>query len=458
MSTKSLLIRSATMVLSDRCVIGDLRVDDGKISGIYPGGDAPFSELDEVVIDAEGLHLLPGIIDPHVHFRDPGQPHKETLVSGSIAGATGGVTSFLDMPNNAPSIITMDLMNQKIATAKKSCITNFGFFMGATNDNVEELQKAVGTPQNPKSVDGVCGIKIFMASSTGDLLVYKEEPLRNIFANTGGLIAVHAEDELTLRNRWDDFKHRDDVAAHVEWRNDETALIATKRAVNLAEEYNHRLHVLHLTSALEANWLTGKTGKLVTTETLPQQLTFDQDDLEKIGTRLKMNPPLRYSEDRETLWKKLHDGTIQCIVTDHAPHTIESKNLSWSDAPSGMPGVETSLPVMLTHASEGKCTISDVVRWMSTNPAECYNIQNKGRLEIGYDADLVLVDMNNSHPVKDSNCWTKVGWNPFAGKELVGWPQVTIVSGKPVFERTRGDFDKGKILGNPAAVGSPLIM
>ena len=446
------------MVLPNKSVVGDLRVEGGKITGIFPGGGAPILDEEEVIINAEGLHLLPGIVDSHVHFRDPGQPNKETLATGSIAGATGGVTSFLDMPNNNPSITKVDLMHQKISTAKKSCITNFGFFMGATNNNISELQKAVGTPENPKPIDGICGIKVFMASSTGDLLVHEEESLRSIFANTGGLIAVHAEDEITLRNRWDDYKHRRDVAAHVEWRDDETALIATKRAVNLAEEYSHRLHVLHLTSALEANWLTGKTGELVTTETLPQQLTFDQDDIDKLGARLKMNPPLRYSEDRETLWEKLHDGTIQCVVTDHAPHTLASKESSWFDAPAGMPGIETSLPVMLTHASEGRCTIEDVVRWMCTNPAECYNINKKGKLEIGFDADLVLVDMHTPHQVKDSNCWTKVGWSPFVGKELVGWPQITIVSGIPIFERPVGKKHKGLILANAEIVGDPLIM
>ena len=457
MKSNSLLIKSATMVLPNKSVVGDLRVENGKITGIFPGGDAPLLVEDEVVINAEGLHLLPGIIDSHVHFRDPGQPNKETLVTGSVAGAAGGVTSFLDMPNNTPSIIEFDLMNQKILKAKESCITNFGFFMGATNDNLSELQKAVGTAENPKSIDGICGIKVFMASSTGDLLVYEEEPLRDIFSKTGGLIAVHAEDEITLRNRWNDYKHRRDISAHVEWRDDETALIATKRAVKLAEEYNHRLHVLHLTSALEANWLTGKTGKLITTETLPQQLTFDQDDLEKLGSRLKMNPPLRYTEDKDKLWEKLHDGTIQCVVTDHAPHTLQSKESSWFDSPSGMPGIETSLPVMLTHASEGKCTIEDVVRWMSTNPAECYNIHNKGKLETGYDADLVLVDMNNSQEVKDSDCWTKVGWSPFVGMNLVGWPQITIVSGVPIFERNKTN-QKGLILANPSDVGKALIM
>ena len=457
MKRNSLLIKSATMVLPNKSLKGDLRIENGKITEINPGGDTTLLHEDEVVIDAEGLHLLPGIVDSHVHFRDPGQPNKETLVTGSIAGATGGVTSFLDMPNNAPSIIELDLMNQKIAKAKKSCITNFGFFMGATNNNIDELQKAVGTPENPKSIDGICGIKVFMASSTGDLLVHEEEPLRDIFSKTGGLIAVHAEDEATLRNRWADYKHRRDIAAHAEWRDDETALIATKRAVNLAEEYNHRLHVLHLTSALEANWLTGKTGNLVTTETLPQQLTFDQDDLERLGSRLKMNPPLRFSEDKEKLWEKLHDGTIQCVVTDHAPHTLESKRKSWFDAPSGMPGIETSLPVMLTHARDGKCTIEDVVRWMSTNPAECYNMLNKGKIEIGYDADLVLVDMDNQRQVNDSDCWTKVGWSPFDGMNLVGWPQITIVSGIPIFERNNTNH-KGSILASPSKVGNPIIM
>jgi dihydroorotase len=222
-----------------------------------------------------------------------------------------------------------------------------------------------------------------------------------------------------------------------------------------------------LTSGLEADWLEGKTtlpsqagadGAIITTETLPQHLTFDEDDVTREGTRLKMNPPIRYKKDRELLWNHMINGTIQCIATDHAPHTLEAKALGFPKAPSGMPGVDTSLAVMLTHAKDGKCSIEDVVRWMSTNVADCYNMTGKGLLQEGNDGDIVLVDMMNEAVVEDKNAWSRVGWSPFRGHALVGWAQVTVVAGIPVFERTTATGQKGKILVEPGEVGEPIIM
>ena len=449
------LIRDATIICNEGTFIGDVKIVNGEISKIASGGDLTFESTDEI-IEAEGLHLLPGIIDPQVHFRDPGQPEKETLGSGSAAAVSGGVTSFLDMPNNNPSITSWNLMKKKLETASNLCINNYGFFIGATPDNLLHLQEIVGTPENPKYIPGICGTKIFMGSSTGDLLVHQKNHLENIFKNTGGLIAVHAESENRLNQRWPEFEHRTDIAAHAEWRDSETALEATKLAVELAQQYNHRLHVLHLTSGLEADWLVGKTGDKITTETLPQHLTFTDDDVEKHGTRLQMNPPIRYSEDRDILWNRLKDGTIQCIATDHAPHTLSSKNLGWPKASSGMPGVETSLPVMLTHAMNGMCSVEDVVKWMSTNVAKCYGMKKKGEIKIGNDADLVLVNLFEELEVKDKNMWTKVGWSPFAGRTLVGWPQLTFIQGKPVFKREIKKNIKGQILVNPGQTGTRL--
>ena len=371
------------------------------------------------------------------------------------------------MPNNKPSITNMEGMRSKLKTASEKCINNYGFFIGATPDNVSDLQEAVGTAEEPLSVPGICGIKIFMGSSTGTLLVNEREALETIFNGTSGLIAVHAEDEKRLIARLEDIKGRTDMAAHAEWRDDVTALLATQLAVELAQASGHRLHVLHLTSGIEADWLEGITvlpstaddqGAIITTETLPQHLTFDETDVEREGTRLKMNPPIRYAKDRDTLWKQLKKGTIQCIATDHAPHTLEAKALGFPDAPSGMPGVETSLAVMLTHAKNGTCSIEEVVTWMSTNVADCFNMIGKGRLEEGMDGDVVLVDMNNGHEVKDEHAWSRVGWNPFHGRHLVGWAQVTVVAGVPVFERTPETGPKGKILVEPGSVGQPILM
>ena len=462
--TGNILITGATMVLPNGTVTGDLRITDGVISEISTDANLEPRD-DELLLDATGLHLLPGMIDPQVHFRDPGQPEKEDLYTGSRAAASGGVTSFLDMPNNVPSQTTLQSMYDKLKVADNRCVTNYGFFIGATETNVEELKKTVGTPDAPISIPGICGIKIFMGSSTGDLLVNESSALKTIFDNTAGLIAVHAEDEDRMNERKKGIEGRTDMAAHAEWRDDETALIATKRAVNYARDSCHRLHILHLTSGIEADWLNevtslhGIEGKAhITTETLPQHLTLDERDVEVHGTRLKMNPPIRYQKDKETLWKRLQDGTINCIATDHAPHTLEDKAKGFPSAPSGMPGVETSLSVMLTHAAKGECTIEQVVQWMSSNVAECYQMVGKGRLEEGYDGDIVLVDMKKEQLVEDKNTWSNVGWNPFAGHTLVGWPVVTVVAGTPVFERNDETGPKGKCLVEPGQVGKPLVM
>ncbi len=460
----NILITGAKMVLPTTTIIGDLRITEGVISEISTNSNLEPRD-GELVHDAKGLYLLPGVIDPQVHFRDPGQPEKEDLCSGSRAAASGGVTSFLDMPNNVPSQTTLQSMYEKLETASNRCITNYGFFIGATESNVEELQKAVGTPDSPIAIPGICGIKIFMGSSTGDLLVNESNALKTIFDNTAGLIAVHAEDETRMIEREKMIQGRTDMAAHAEWRDEETALIATKRAVSYAQDSNHRLHILHLTSGIEADWLDGVTalhgedGKAhITTEVLPQHLTFDERDVEEIGTRLKMNPPIRYQKDKDTLWKRLHDGTVNCIATDHAPHTLDSKAKGFPIAPSGMPGVETSLPVMLTHAANGECTIEQVVQWMSSNVAECYGMIGKGKLEKGYDGDIVLVDLNKEQVVEDKNVWSTVGWNPFVGKSLVGWPTLTVVAGTPVFERNDETGPKGRCTVEPGKAGKPLVM
>ena len=452
---QSLLILNAEMVFGGKVTPGDLRATSGVIEAIAPGGGLAARE-GEVVIDGEGLHLLPGAIDPQVHFREPGQPDKEDIGSGSMAAAAGGITAFLDMPNNVPSATSMEAMRAKLGSAAANAVTHHRFFIGATPDNLEELQAAVGTADEPSPREGVCGIKVFMGSSTGDLLVDEQPALERIFSQTAGVIAVHAEDEGRLNERRPDYEGRGDVAAHAEWRDSETALIATQRASNLASDHNHRLHILHLTSAMEADWLAGNKSGLVTTEVCPQHLTFDQDDVLERGTRLIMNPPIRYSEDRDALWRRLKDGTIDCIATDHAPHTLENKSLGFPMAHSGMPGVETSLPVMLTHAADGKCSIPDVVRWMCEGPAGVYGIQGKGQLQEGMDADLVLVDMESRRSISDADTWTRVGWTAYEGIPLTGWPVCTVVDGTIVHRRTGDGPKRGEIVAEPGSVGRAL--
>ena len=443
-----LLVQNAMMVLPNRIVEGDLRVSNGLIKTVAPfGGLQP--EIGELVIDGTGLHLLPGVIDPHVHFRDPGNPEKEDLESGSRAAAAGGITSFLDMPNTSPNATNRLALEEKIAAAAKKAVTHHGFFIGATTNNVSDLQSVQG-------MDGICGIKIFMGSSTGDLLVHEQKHLENIFANTGGIIATHAEDEIRLQSRIAEFKHRTDIAAHAECRDIECALIATKRATALAKDHSHRLHIVHLTSGKEADWLSSKKGDLITTEVCTQHLTFDQDDVEKLGVRALMNPPIRYTEDKEKLWSRLKDGTIDCIVTDHAPHTLEAKSVGFPKAPAGMPGVETSLPRMLTHAKEGKCSISDIVKWMCAGPAKVYGIKNKGSLIEGFDGDLTLVDLENHRIIQDSDTWTRVGWTPYDGMELTGWPMYTIVDGNVVHKRDSGGALRGSSVALAGSTGRVL--
>ena len=436
------------MVLPNRIVEGDLRVSNGLIKTVAPfGGLQP--EIGELVIDGTGLHLLPGVIDPHVHFRDPGNPEKEDLESGSRAAAAGGITSFLDMPNTSPNATNRLALEEKIAAASKKAVTHHGFFIGATTNNVSDLQSVQG-------MDGICGIKIFMGSSTGNLLVHEQKHLENIFANTGGIIATHAEDEIRLQSRIAEFKHRTDIAAHAECRDIECALIATKRATALAKDHSHRLHIVHLTSGKEADWLSSKKGDLITTEVCTQHLTFDQDDVEKLGVRALMNPPIRYTEDKEKLWSRLKDGTIDCIVTDHAPHTLEAKSVGFPKAPAGMPGVETSLPRMLTHAKDGKCSISDIVKWMCAGPAKVYRIKNKGSLIEGFDGDLTLVDLENHRIIQDSDTWTRVGWTPYDGMELTGWPMYTIVDGNVVHKRDSGGSLRGSSVALAGSTGRVL--
>ena len=463
--TGNILISGATMVLPETTKLGDLRISDGIISEVSEPGTLE-SHDGEMFVDGTGLHILPGCIDPQVHFRDPGQPEKEDLGSGSAAAVSGGITSFLDMPNNAPSITTLEGMQGKLDTAARKCVNNYGFFIGATEDNVADLQDAVGTKDKPIAIPGICGIKIFMGASTGTLLVSDRVALEKIFTETAGLIAVHAEDEDRMNERKKLVEGRTDIAAHAYYRDDITALLATKLSVELAVKTGHRLHILHLTSGIEADYLAdycslpskAEQHPIITTEVLPQHLTFDETDVDEQGVRLQMNPPIRYAADREILWSRLRDGTIQCIATDHAPHTLEAKAKGFPKAPSGMPGVETSLSVMLTNVNDGKCSLEDVVRWMSTDVADCYQMIGKGKLEVGYDGDIVLVDMAAKAVVEDKNSWTRVGWNPFRGRELTGWPVLTVVEGTPVFERSPVTGQKGRLLVEPGSVGKPILM
>ncbi len=425
-SQKSLLIRRARIILPDgELMIGDLLTRDRQIVEVAPQISiaTPVTE-----IDAEGLTLLPGVIDPQVHFREPGLEHKEDLATASRACAKGGVTSFLEMPNTRPLTTNQQALDDKLQRASEKCLVNYGFFIGATAENLPDLLKAKPTP----------GIKIFMGSMHGQLLVDQEVLLEAIFAQGKRLIAVHAEDQARINQRRQEFAEIHDPAVHSQIQDNQAALLATKLALRLSRKYQRRLHILHLSTAEEADLLRQDKPSWVTAEVTPQHLLLNTSAYEKIGTLAQMNPPLRSLHDNEVLWQALRDGVIDFIATDHAPHTLAEKAQEYPNSPSGMPGVETSLAVMLTAAMQGKCTIAQVVHWMSKAVAVAYGIPNKGAIAPGYDADLVLVDLNTYRPVLREELLTKCGWSPFEGWNLTGWAVKTIVGGEIV-------YDQGKI-------------
>jgi dihydroorotase len=425
-SAKSLLIRRAQIILPNgELMVGDVLTRDRQIVEVAPeiSTQTPTSE-----IDATGLTLLPGVIDPQVHFREPGLEHKEDLFTASCACAKGGVTSFLEMPNTRPLTTNQQALDDKLQRASNKCLVNYGFFIGATAENLPDLLTAKPTP----------GIKIFMGSMHGQLLVNQEAALEAIFSQGDRLIAVHAEDQARINQRRQEFAGIHDPAIHSQIQDNQAALLATKLALKLSKKYQRRLHILHMSTAEEADLLRQDKPSWVTAEVTPQHLVLNTTAYEKIGTLAQMNPPLRSPHDNEVLWQALRDGVIDFIATDHAPHTLAEKAQEYPNSPSGMPGVETSLAVMLTAAMEGKCTIAQVVNWMSKAVAVAYGIPHKGAIAPGYDADLVLVDLDTYRPVQRQELLTKCGWSPFEGWNLTGWAVTTIVGGEIV-------YDKGKL-------------
>ncbi|MEB3309307.1 MAG: dihydroorotase [Snowella sp.] len=454
-SPSTMLIRHAQILLPNgEFMQGDVLIGDGKIQQIAPTiADAQFSTM----IDATGLTLLPGVIDPQVHFREPGLEHKEDLHTASRACARGGVTSFLEMPNTRPLTITQAALDDKLQRAAQKSLVNYGFFIGATAEILPDLLTAKPT----------CGIKIFMGSMHGALLVDQEDILDRIFSQGSRLIAVHAEDQARIAQRRQELAGNTDPALHSLIQDNQAALNATQLALKLSKKYQRRLHILHMSTADEAELLRQDKPEWVTAEVTPQHLLLNTSAYETIGSFAKMNPPLRSPHDQEVLWQALLDGVIDFIATDHAPHTLTEKGraedapistqaekasadtvfLEPANVPSGMPGVETALPLMLTQAMQGRCTVAQVSQWMSANVAKGYKIPNKGAIAVGYDADLVLVDLKTYHPVLREELQTKCGWSPFEGWNLTGWPVVTIVNGAIAFERGQFfDQVRGKAL------------
>tara|TARA_B100001113_G_scaffold351431_1_gene350478 strand:+ start:255 stop:1568 length:1314 start_codon:yes stop_codon:yes gene_type:complete len=422
---ESILFKDVELITSSEHRQGDVYVLNGKIVAIQPS----LSVDTEYVVQEKGLALIPGVIDPHVHFREPGVTHKESIYTGSKAAVRGGVTSFFEMPNTKPATIDAETLALKKEIAAQSALANYNFFIGATTSNLTELN----------TVENVPGIKIFVGSSTGNMLVDDPELLIEIFKNGSRLIAVHSEDEATIKTNIRAYQCSTDVYDHTKIRNIEAAIKSTTQLVKLANQYQRRLHICHLTTAEEAVFLEKIGSKYVTTEVTPQHLLLSSPDCyAQLGTLAQINPPIREKRHAESLWQHLRKGTIHCIGTDHAPHTLDEKMKPFGQAPSGMPGVETSLPLLLTLAAKRQCSYSDVVKWLCEAPAKIYKINNKGYLKEGYDADLTLVDLKKKHKLLNKNIISKCGWTAFDGWDCIGDVVATFVNGQPVYRE--GDF------------------
>ncbi|MEX2202444.1 MAG: dihydroorotase [Dongiaceae bacterium] len=412
-----LIIRGGIAATPNGIAPCDIAVKDGRIAALGPI-DGTAGET----IDATGLHVLPGVIDTQVHFREPGLEHKEDLESGTRAAALGGVTAVFEMPNTHPSTTSAAAIADKVTRATGRAWCDFAFFVGASEENAAELATLERVP-------GCCGVKIFMGSSTGSLLVADDDGLEAVLRSGTRRCAIHAEDEPRLRERLALVREGADVSMHPVWRDEETALRATKRIVALARKAGRRIHVLHVTTAEEMEFLAGHKD-LVTVETTPQHLTLAAPDCyEQLGTFAQMNPPIREARHRAALWRAVTDGVVDVIGSDHAPHTKEEKAKPYPQSPSGMPGVQTLVPLLLDHVANGRLTLERFVDLTSASAARIYNIAGKGRIALGYDADLTLVDLKAPWTIENDWIASKCGWTPFAGMQVTGRPVATIVRG-----------------------------
>ena len=436
----SIIIKSATIVNEGRTFIGDVFIKNGLIEQI----GSSLNRVAAKVINAEGLHLFPGCIDDQVHFREPGLTHKGNIFTESRAAVAGGITSFMEMPNTVPNALTQDLLEDKYRIARNTSAGNYSFFMGAGNDNLDEVLKT-----DPKNV---CGVKVFMGSSTGNMLVDNEKTLDGIFSQTPMLVATHCEDEATIRANAERFKmqYGDNLTPemHPLIRNAEACYISSSLAVGLAKKFNTRLHILHISTAIETSLFDNSIPlekKRITSEACIHHLWFSDADYAKKGNWIKWNPAIKTAADRDEIFKAVLDDRIDVIATDHAPHTIEEKSQPYSKAPSGGPLVQHALIAMLEFYKQGKISLEKIVEKMAHSPAICFQIEKRGFIREGYWADLVLVDLNKRLTVSKSNLLYKCGWSPFEGQTFASSVVSTIVSGNIVYENgkiTEGVFGK----------------
>ena len=416
--TFDLVLKGGTLVSHAGEGVADIGVRDGIIAAI----GAVAGDRAAETIDATGLHILPGVIDTQVHFREPGLEDKEDLASGSRSAVLGGVTAVFEMPNTKPATTSEAALADKVARATGRMHCDFAFFVGATRDNVADLAALERLP-------GAAGIKVFMDSSTGNLLVDDEETLARVLATINRRAAFHAEDEARLKARTR-MQREGDASSHSEWRDAEAALNATARLLRLASEAGKRVHVLHVSTEAEMA-LLAQHKDVATVEVTPQHLTLTaQEAYAALGTLAQMNPPLRDREHQEALWRALDQGVVDVLGSDHAPHTLEEKSKSYPATPSGMPGVQTLVPVMLDHVNAGRLSLARFVDLTSAGPARVFNIAGKGRIAVGYDADLTIVDLKAERVIENDWIGSKCGWTPFAGRKVKGWPVGTILRGR----------------------------
>ncbi|UMB59441.1 dihydroorotase [Lutibacter sp. A80] len=438
------LIKNAQIVNEGTILEGDVLLDGEYIVDIDTS--ISLKSSDTIVIDAEGKYLIPGAIDDQVHFREPGLTQKATIATESKAAVAGGITSFIEMPNTVPQATTQKLLEDKFEIASKSSYANYSFMFGGTNNNLEELLKT-----DPKNV---AGIKLFLGSSTGDMLVDNQEVLEKIFSSTKMLIAVHCEDEATIKSNLETYlkEYGDDIPIemHPKIRSEEACYLSSSKAIELAKKTGARLHVFHLSTAKETALFSNKIPlekKQITAEVCVHHLTFDDSHYKTKGTLIKWNPAVKTEKDKEGLWKALLDDRIDVIATDHAPHTLEEKQQVYTKAPSGGPLVQHALPAMLKACRQGKISIEKVVEKMCHNPAKIFKIEKRGFIKKGYYADLVLVDIASPWTVKKDNILYKCGWSPFEGTTFYSKITHTFVNGNLMYNNGKfNDTIKGKRL------------
>ena len=412
----SLIIKNGSCYIDGKLTKTDIGLLDNKIKKI---GKIELNS--SKVYDATDKVVLPGIIDTQVHFREPGSTDAEDLESGSRAAVLGGVTALFEMPNTNPPTSNLVEFDKKLQAAKNRMHSNYAFYFGATPDNTNQLAQL-------KDVEGCCGVKLFAGSSTGNLLVDKEADIEKVISSSDRIVSIHSEDEdiIKLRKK---FIKKGDVHSHAEWRNVEVAMSSTRRVVKIAERYNKKIHVLHVTTREEVDFLA-MHKKNVTFETTPQHLTmYAPDCYDKLGTYAQMNPPLRTKEHYDRLWVAIKNNIVDVLGSDHAPHLKENKDKEYPNSPSGMPGVQTIFPVMLDHVNNGKLTLQQLINLMCENPCKIFGIKNKGYLKEGYDADLTIADMNKEVVIKNEMIASKCGWTPFNNYKVKGFPVATIVNG-----------------------------